>query len=103
MSALAGGHRCEAGRAWSRGSERAVGHGAIAANIKALTDKGLKVRWSPSASALTAAADMGFTAGEYRLEGATGTVGRGVYVTVWRRGADGHWRVVFDSGVATAM
>jgi hypothetical protein len=88
------------GVAWSRGGDRTVGTEAIAGNINGLSEKGLELRWSPSASGMSAGGDMGFTTGEYHLEGADGQVGSGVYVTIWRRGADGRWLVHYDGGVA---
>lgn len=89
------------GATWPVGSERRAGPDAVAASIDGLRARGLVLRWVPSTSGLSAAADAGFTAGSYRILDATGaTVGTGVYVTIWRRAADGTWKIAFDTGIA---
>jgi ketosteroid isomerase-like protein len=64
---------------------------------------GLAVRWQPQLARISDDATLGFTVGNYtttRTEnGSARTVGSGKYVTIWRKQADGSWRVTFDSGV----
>jgi len=58
--------------------------------------------WKPSFSDVSATGDLGYTWGryEYRELKADGKaiVETGTYVTVWRRQADGSWKVVLDGG-----
>jgi uncharacterized protein (TIGR02246 family) len=64
---------------------------------------GPTLRWTPhTAHVLAAGRDVGVTTGSWVLtsrgpDGAR-TESRGEYLTVWRKGADGTWRVVFDTG-----
>ncbi len=91
------------GAMWPLGSRRIEGAAAIAKAINAGRADGAVLRWSPAASGMSVAGDVGFTAGTYRLETAKGkTARKGVYVSVWRRNADGAWKIAFDTGVQTS-
>ncbi|MGH9602883.1 MAG: DUF4440 domain-containing protein [Terriglobales bacterium] len=62
-------------------------------------DRG-KLTWTPIFAEVSAAGDMGYTTGpyEYRpLE--SDTVGHGHYISVWKKQANGKWRVVIDLGI----
>jgi ketosteroid isomerase-like protein len=58
--------------------------------------------WKPSYASASSSGDLGYTWGryEYRDKSADGRVivQTGTYVTVWRRQADGAWKVVLDGG-----
>ena len=58
--------------------------------------------WKPSQAEASSAGDLGYTWGryEYRDRTADGkaVVETGTYVTIWRRLADGSWKVVLDGG-----
>jgi ketosteroid isomerase-like protein len=58
--------------------------------------------WKPSQAEASSAGDLGYTWGryEYRDRAADGkpVVETGTYVTIWRRQADGSWKVVLDGG-----
>jgi ketosteroid isomerase-like protein len=56
--------------------------------------------WEPTASGLAPAGDLGWTVGEWTWSANDpgGGEARGSYVTVWRRQADGSWKVLFDTG-----
>jgi len=60
--------------------------------------------WEPSQAEASKAGDLGYTWGryEYRDRTAAGKpfVETGTYVTIWRRQADGSWKVVLDGGQA---
>ncbi len=65
-------------------------------------DRGL--RWRPVYSGLAPAQDAGYTVGtwvatERDTQGRWADVGRGWYVTLWRRQPDGSWKVWFDAPV----
>lgn len=89
-----------AGATWSWGSTRREGPAAIGASIDELRSSGRDLSWTPTASGLAPAGDMGFTSGRYRVSAREGgeVLGSGTYVTIWRRDAD-HWRIAFDTGV----
>lgn len=63
---------------------------------------GPTLSWTPLNGEVLGAGDVGYTTGRslYRQKGADGKVveRRGQYVTVWRKQADGSWKVVFDTG-----
>ena len=58
--------------------------------------------WDPKHAESSASCDLGWTWGTYEatFPDSTGAllVSRGKYVNVWRRNADGNWRVVIDAG-----
>ncbi len=69
-----------------------------------LTPGGPTLTWIPVRAQLLGAGDIGYTSGraERHVKNAAGedTVVRSEYVTVWRKGTDGRWQVVFDGGSA---
>ena len=62
---------------------------------------GPRLTWAPTKAEVLGAGDVGYSVGtsEY-ITTANGqkTVRRGNYLTVWRKQADGAWRVVYDTG-----
>jgi hypothetical protein len=64
-------------------------------------DDGAPLEWGPDVVGVAASGDMGFTSGPWsaRAPGAEGSV-HGHFLTVWKRGADGVWRVQVDGGIA---
>ncbi|MCX4244017.1 nuclear transport factor 2 family protein [Paraliomyxa miuraensis] len=87
------------GFAWSRGSDRRDAE-TSGAGIDAMRAGGHDLQWSPTASGLAPAGDLGFTTGRYRVVAQAGNevVSTGTFVTIWRKRADG-WHIAFDSGV----
>jgi uncharacterized protein (TIGR02246 family) len=62
---------------------------------------GPRLTWAPTHAEVLGAGDLGYSVGssEYRTAPAGGqTTRRGQYLTVWRKQADGAWKVVSDSG-----
>jgi ketosteroid isomerase-like protein len=63
---------------------------------------GPTLSWTPMKGEVVGAGDLGYTTGRslFRQKGPDGKVTerRGQYVTVWRKQADGSWKVVFDTG-----
>jgi ketosteroid isomerase-like protein len=82
-------------------SETGKGFEAVSAAFKSVPPTAT-LSWKPSFAAASAAGDLGYTWGryEYRDKAADGRpiVQTGTYVTVWRRQADGSWKVVLDGG-----
>jgi ketosteroid isomerase-like protein len=64
--------------------------------------EGPRITWRPQVVEVLESGDLALTRGPYRLE----TVGKdgeavvrwGTFNSVWRKGADHRWRVVFDAG-----
>jgi ketosteroid isomerase-like protein len=60
--------------------------------------------WHPAIAAVARAGDLGFTTGPYTITGRVPAVrepAQGMFFSVWRRQADGSWRVIVDGGVPT--
>jgi ketosteroid isomerase-like protein len=59
--------------------------------------------WHPVIAGVARSGAMGFTSGPSRFVDTTGRLPPwdGVYFSVWRRGADGVWKVAADAGVRT--
>lgn len=58
--------------------------------------------WTPSRAEVAHSGDLGFTFGNYEVKG-TGPDGkprtqRGKYVSIWKKQADGSWKVLVDIG-----
>ena len=67
-------------------------------------DRSIRLRWEPTDAGLFRGEDHGFTRGRYSLVrlspgGEETQLGRGTYLSIWRRDADG-WRVILDTGTA---
>lgn len=79
------------------------GIGAVRAIMTpAFADTSFHITWEPTMAFASAAGDLGYTLGTWRSasRSASGSeaVHTGKYVTIWRRQADGGWKVVFDGG-----
>jgi ketosteroid isomerase-like protein len=68
----------------------------------AFSDSLRALRWEPDTAIVAASGDVGYTLGHWEsvLKTAAGdsVVGRGNYLTIWRRQADGTWKVAADIG-----
>jgi ketosteroid isomerase-like protein len=53
--------------------------------------------WEPSQASISSAKDFGWTIGSWGSDAGGTAVWSGKYLTVWRKGSDGEWRVVADS------
>jgi|HubBroStandDraft_6_1064221.scaffolds.fasta_scaffold175892_2 uncharacterized protein (TIGR02246 family) len=79
------------------------GRDAIRARMAPVLAK-VKISWHPTVIYVSASGDMGFTSGPYEVTvptqggGPPRVVGRGSFVTVWKRGADGAWKILADHG-----
>jgi ketosteroid isomerase-like protein len=73
------------------------------AMAKTFADTAFSLRWEPLQSDVGAASDLGYTNGRYKVQfrdakgKAVERTGR--YLTVWKKQADGSWKVVRDIGV----
>lgn len=62
----------------------------------------MSIRWQPLDAAISSSGDLGYTIGAYEIVRSgenAGVVTTGKYVTIWKKQADGSWKVIFDSGV----
>jgi uncharacterized protein (TIGR02246 family) len=68
----------------------------------AFAEPGFSLAWTPERADVAVSGDLGWTTGtwELRRKGPAGDPVRrtGRYVTVWRKQADGAWKVVMDVG-----
>jgi len=62
------------------------------------------LRWTPTRAEILISGDLGFTTGRYerRAKDKDGKVEveHGTYVSVWRKQADGSWKIILDTGSA---
>lgn len=79
----------------------AQGHEAIrTAATQILSTPGFSINWKATKADVSATADLGYTMGVYQatMNDAAGKpmASVGKYVTVWKKQADGQWKVVAD-------
>ena len=57
--------------------------------------------WEPEVADIAASGEMGYTSGPYTLRPHRGAepTGFGHYVSVWKKGPDGAWKVFLDAGI----
>jgi ketosteroid isomerase-like protein len=60
-----------------------------------------RLEWAPELAEIAGSGDLGYTTGPWRLtpEGAEKPTAFGHYFTIWRKAADGKWKVVLDHGI----
>ncbi len=84
----------------SNGRAPVVGHAAIAADTK-WSAADYQLTWKPDGGRMSPAGDMGFTWGHYeghfKQKDGTPGVTSGRYMTVWKKQADGSWKVALDA------
>lgn len=74
-------------------------------DAKLFADPKQKLVWEPTDGGAFADGNTGFTTGKAKIV-ATGADGKdevswtGAYVTIWRKGADGSWKVILDTGAS---
>jgi ketosteroid isomerase-like protein len=95
--------------AWFADDGVALGNGAVPlvgkvaiAKSAAWSPKAYQLTWTPTDAMMGPSGDMGYTWGHFEghSKDANGnpvtTSGR--YMTIWRKGPDGQWKVVLDAG-----
>jgi uncharacterized protein (TIGR02246 family) len=80
------------------------GHEAIReAMTSVFAEPHYSLRWEPTFADIAASGDMGYTIGRYRArrydENGKQIDRTGTYTSIWRKNAEGQWKVVLDSGV----
>lgn len=67
----------------------------------AFADSTFRLTWHPTTADVSASGDLGYTVGRWEIRRDAGRqehVTTGSYVTLWKRQADGSWKVVLDTG-----
>ncbi len=82
-----------------------VGAEAIRAFYQpAFANPDFSLSWQPTRAEMFPSGDTGYTTGRYELhtkdKQGNKIVRRGSYLTVWRKQADGSWKVIADGGAA---
>jgi ketosteroid isomerase-like protein len=80
-----------------------VGKAAIRELMAAeLGDTAHLLSWRPTSAEVSAGGDLGYTIGRWEWGPRSGGAPerRGTYVTIWRKEADGRWKVMLDVGNA---
>ena len=79
-----------------QGMPSATGSKAIMdAYMKVSSTPGFSLRWTPVRANVSAAGDVGYTVGTYEMS-MNGATEKGKYVGVWKKQADGAWKVAED-------
>lgn len=64
-----------------------------------IDDSGYTLNWEPQRAQISNMGDMGFTYGVYGLHPkGMDTTFYGTYVNIWKKQADGKWKLALDSG-----
>ncbi len=67
------------------------------AHFEAQKDVGARLSWVPGYAEVSQGGELGYTTGLYTRSQASGT-SFGQYASVWRKQADGRWKLVIDGG-----
>ena len=64
-----------------------------------------KLEWAPEVAEIAASGELGYTSGPWRFtrEGDEQPTAFGHFFTIWRKDADGKWKVLVDHGVSHAQ
>lgn len=81
-----------------------IGRTAIAAQAR-WSPAQYRLSWTPEGGALSADGSMGYTWGHYEGQSLTGATPaqQGRYMTVWKREADGTWKILLDASNEDAV
>ncbi len=80
-----------------------TGHDAIRkAMTPAFADPNFSLHWKPRRAEILIPGDLGYTTGAYERKAMNNEgkliTGHGTYVSIWRRQADGSWKIILDTG-----
>jgi uncharacterized protein (TIGR02246 family) len=68
----------------------------------AFADPSFSLTWQPTRADVSRSGDLGYTVGSFERKSSdpqgNPAVRRGKYVTIWKKQADGNWKVVVDIG-----
>lgn len=79
-----------------------IGKDAVRKAMASLNDPDASLTWAPTYGEMFASGDLGFTTGKWVRKGkdkqGVERVRTGRYLSVWKKQADGSWKVVWDGG-----
>ena len=65
-------------------------------------DTGFVLTWEPAYAMVSESGELGYTYGIYKTEIKSSSgepvINQGTYVTIWKKGSDGRWKFVLDTG-----
>jgi ketosteroid isomerase-like protein len=77
----------------------------IAKGMGFLDDKNNQLIWTPVGADISSSGDLGYTYGNYEFHSkdkdGKPSIDYGKYTSIWKRQADGSWKVVLDMGNAS--
>ncbi len=86
------------------GAAPIVGKANIAKGMGFLDDKNNRLTWAAMGADISSSGDLGYTWGDFEFLGKDKDgiqhVEHGKYITVWKKQADGNWKVAVDMGNA---
>jgi ketosteroid isomerase-like protein len=89
------------------GAAAIVGKASITKGMGFLDDKSNRLTWSAVGADIASCGDLGYTWGNYEFlskdKGGNQHIERGKYTTVWKKKANGSWKVVLDMGNKNGM
>jgi ketosteroid isomerase-like protein len=93
----------DSGRQVDSRGEFVVGKDAIREHMRGtLGDPSRSLRWSPDYAEVSVDGTLGYTFGRWTMSGrdslGTRELGRGRYLTIWRKNLDGTWKAEADIG-----
>jgi len=78
------------------------GKDAISKKLSASDDKNFILKWSPSFGSIAESGELGYTYGTYEIisKDSVGNkeIGKGTYITIWKKDNNGNWKWVLDTG-----
>jgi ketosteroid isomerase-like protein len=75
------------------------GHAAIRAYMQGpFDDPGFQLSWEPQAAEIPEGGRLGFVWGRWTLRASGAPEQHGHYPDIWRKSADGKWKLLFDVG-----
>ena len=81
------------------------GKANIATGMSFLDDKNNQLIWTPVGADISSSGDLGYTYGNYEFhskdKAGKAVVEYGKYTSIWKKQADGSWKVVLDMGNAS--
>jgi len=76
-----------------------TGEAAIRAYMQgAFDDPGFQLDWAPVEAVVPEEGNLGFVWGRWTMRRPGAPEVQGHYLDIWKRGADGEWKVLFDVG-----
>ena len=70
-----------------------------------LNNKSNRLTWTPLDAGISSSGDLGWTSGTYEFcsvdKDSKPTISQGKHTSIWKKQADGNWKIVLDMGNAS--